>query len=274
MPIPRFGKMTRHHSGIKESDALSFGGGWLCCLCPRTTDDLTPERNSMIDPLAEAPDAPAQVDCPACGEPQDVTPVTVLQPGDPQLEELFRGKLNVVECQACGQTFALQIPVVFRDDDSRTIIYYLPLDDQSQVGEAEDQMVSLADRLFVGGDIEEEPICRLTTTTRAFIEKIALSVHGLDDRVIEYIKYQLFTQLGSKIDPVRTELLYDFSTPLDDQLTLAMLDRETGAAQAGMQVPVAYYEELCATFASGPAMEAEIEDLFGSVYVTVDKLLS
>lgn len=209
--------------------------------------------------------------CPKCGAEQQVTAVTTVGPDDKNLERLFGGELNKVRCQACDAEFIIQVPIVFRDDERRFLIYCLPLDEQGAAEQVEEQMEALTDEVFTEFNSDELPDCRLTLNRRHFIEKIAIHRHQLDDRLIEYIKYQMYQQ--GDIDEVRSELLYDFSSETGDVIPFIVFDRETGNAQAGAHLPRDVYDELAEMFAANEELASEIEELFPSYNVTVDKLL-
>ena len=211
------------------------------------------------------------VPCPKCGAEQQATAVTVVGPHDKNLDRLFCGELNKMHCRACGAEFLIQVPIVFRDDERRFLIYCLPLDEQGAAEQVEEQMEALTDEVFTEFNSDELPDCRLTLNRRHFIEKIAIHRHRLDDRLIEYIKYQMYQQ--GDIDSVRSELLYDFSSEADDVIPFIVFDRETGNAQAGAHLPKDVYDELAEMFAANEELAGEIEELFPSYNVTVDKLL-
>ena len=237
------GVFTRHRPPTKASTAMA-------------TDETTTETS---------------VPCPKCGTDQSVVATTTVRPGEPALDELFQGNLNKATCGKCGTQFLLQVPVVFRDDDRRFLIYCLPLDNKHADEQIEEQMETLTDEVFREFEPHETPDCRLTLNRRQFIEKIAIHMNDLDDRLVEYIKYQLYQR--GEIDSVRSELLYDFSNDDKSVIPFILFDRETGGAHAGASIPRDVYDELAETFMTDEGMMEEIEKLFPSYNVTVDKLL-
>lgn len=222
------------------------------------------------------PNEPAQaVHCPHCQALQAIDPVSVLRPDDKALGDLLRGTLNQVVCAACGTRFLVNVPLVFRDDARRHVVYFMPLDDPRTWPEAEEQMAHLTETVFADADedAEELPEIRLTVTRKAFIEKIELHLHGLDDRLIEYLKFQLYNNPDNAIDPVRHELLYNFSAPADENVSFILFDRETGQATAGADLPRALIDELSETLLGAGGVADELRGLFPGFYVCVDRLL-
>ena len=218
-------------------------------------------------------DGARTVRCPRCASDQDVAPVTVLRPGDADLDMLFKGQLNQVRCSACSVPFLLDVPILFRDDERLRLVYFIPLEDPRQWPEAEERMKGITERLFPADEWPQLPACRLTVTRRTFIEKIALFIGNVDDRIVEYLKFQLYQRPASKIDPIRTELLYDFSSNGGDRLAFLLFDRETGQPTAAAHYPMDVYTDLVSMFLDGEEMEAELVKLFPGYYVSVERLL-
>lgn len=217
--------------------------------------------------------APQQAECPKCRVRQEATPITVIEPQTEALKQLFKGDLNQAECRKCGTRFLLQSPLIFRDDAREKLIYYIPVERRDAWAEAEKEMQQITESIADTDAKTPKPDCRLTLTRRSFIEKVAIHLDGRDDRVIEYLKYQLYRKPDGQIDPVRTELLYDFSNQSDEQLKFIIFDRETGQAQAATHIPIQLYDELVETFLKDDDMKEELDSLFSGHFVNVEKLL-
>jgi len=215
---------------------------------------------------------PTLVHCPKCGETQAAHAVTSIPADSDLVQDLFRGTLNQVACEECGATFLLDTPLTFRDDDDACIIYCMPVSEKGAVDEAEASMRELTQAVFGAQDSDPVPSCRLTVSRRQFIEKIALHMHGFDDRLVEYVKYQLLNRPDSQIDPIRSQLFYDFSNSNGSVLAFIVFDRESGKPSAAAHIPRDIYDELVETFASDPGMQEELDQLFPGYYVSVDRL--
>ncbi len=213
------------------------------------------------------------IPCPHCGRVHSVTPVTVLRPGDSALEKLFCGRLNVIHCPDCDRRFTLDVPLLYRDDPRRTLIYCLVMDDRSRWRETEAQMRELMARLFEGAAPGETPRLRLTLSRREFIEKIALHSKELDDRIVEFLKFQLFRRKEEQVNPEKFELLYDFSADDAEKLVLLLFERRTGKPGGAVHYPIEVYRELAELFNGEEDWRKELELLFPSYYVNVDRLL-
>ncbi|MFA4944113.1 MAG: CpXC domain-containing protein [Lentisphaeria bacterium] len=225
-------------------------------------------RKGAAEPAAElAAMVPGTVKCPKCGAPQAAAPVTVLRPDDGALGLLFQGTLNLFTCAACGVRFKLEVALLYRDDARRRIVYYVPPEDAPTPAAAEAQVAAILQGCFGGGGAEK-PECRLALSRQEFIEKIALLRAGLDDRLVEFIKYQLYLRHEAAMDPRQRQLFYDFSLAGRDDLGFILFDRATGKAQAGAHVPMAAYRELEDAWRSSAELKEEIGRLFPGFHVS------
>ncbi len=211
--------------------------------------------------------------CPNCGHEQLVEPVTVIRKEDKEfLDALFKGTLNTHQCTYCNRMFVLEVPVLYRDDEAMCLIYYMPLESKKQRQTAEEKMDEFTGEIFDEAEMSAAQY-RLTVTRRGFMEKIAIHQAGLDDRFVEYFKYQLINQRKEDLDPVRRELLYDFSNKESDKIAFLVYDRETGEAEAGAHVEREVYDETAEMFKPGSSLYEELKTLFPGAYVSVDRIL-
>ncbi len=227
----------------------------------------------MIEKFHPAQDGPKEVTCPQCGRVHSVSVVAVLRPGDEAVTRLFKGDLNVIHCPDCGRRFTLEHPLLYRDDERKCLIYYLPIRERNRWKDAEDSMRELTETIFRGADSPVVPRLRLTLSRREFIEKIALEMQGLDDRIIEYLKYQLYNRKQENPpDPARDEILFDFSQEDPEKLAFLIFPRSGPQARAAAHYPMDLYRELDRMVEENEAFRKELERLFPSYFVSVDRL--
>lgn len=212
------------------------------------------------------------VACPACQADVEVSLTYSITPGTPDFQRLFEGKVNQGVCPACATAFAVSTPLVFRDDESGLLIYQMPLEDHSTWQDIETQVLKMADDIFSDLPMDERPDCRVTFHRRNFIEKIASYAAGLDDRLLEYIKYQLYSREDDPVDHVRYELLLDFSQGDEEKLVFLLFDRETGDATAAAYIPMNTYDNLEDAFQKDTGLAEELDKLFPGAYVSVERL--
>lgn len=225
----------------------------------------------MVDDFLSQVPQEAEVPCPSCGSDVAVEVSCIITPGSDELRELFAGALNQNRCPQCGASFVLGTPLVFRDSEQHFIVYYMPIDDRSSWREVEARITDIGNRVFAEIPENARPQCRLTFRRRNFIEKIASHRAGLDDRLLEYVKYQLYNRPVDPIDQIRSELLFDFSGADDDKLVFLLFDRETGEPTGAAHLPMEVYHELEEAF-RGDSLEEELDHLFPGPYVSVERL--
>jgi len=213
-----------------------------------------------------------RVSCPRCGAAHALCLVTVLRPGEQNLSLFFKGRLNEVACSGCQARFTVETPILFRDDERRYLAYLLPSDEPAAWRDAERQMERLTKSVF-GNDQAQLPCCRLALTRRSFVEKIALHLNRLDDRIVEYLKYQLYQRREQRLDPIRSELYYDFTASNSERLAFLVFDREFGKAVAAAHLPMEVYREVAEIFLGEGQAKTDIDGLFPGYYVSVERLV-
>jgi len=224
-------------------------------------ENLFPDNSPAVD-----------VPCPACGAEVEVEVTYVVTPDSSEFQALFEGSLNQGYCQECGAEFVLATPLVYRDDNEHYLVYYMPLDDRNTWRDVEGRVAEMGERVFAEMPGPSRPKCRLTFHRRNFIEKIAAHSAGLDDRLLEYVKYQLYSRPSDPIDQIRSELLLDFSQRDEERLVFILFDRETGEATAAAHIPMETYDELDEAFHGDTGLDEELADLFPGPYVSVERL--
>lgn len=218
------------------------------------------------------PAEPQTVTCPHCRESTTATPVNVLVEGNRDVDDLFRGTLNQVVCEECAQTFLFETPLIYRDDATRFLVYFLPGEMSPDLDSVIDKMDDLYAQIFNDLEDTDQPICRLTLRRGRFIEKIALHQNDLDDRIIEYVKYLLF-QHNPGLDPVRHDLLFDFGNSDVEQIRFLAFDRDKAEPAYQLDFQMDDYRELEEAMFASPQMQDELEHLFREYYVSVDDLV-
>jgi hypothetical protein len=83
----------------------------------------------------------------------------------------------------------------------------------------------------------------------------------------------LFKNLGEdKLNPSEHRLLIDFSNKDEDKLAFIIYDRETNQPISALHVPKAEFDSLVKEFTENEQLLAELDTLFPSCYVSVERL--
>jgi len=219
-----------------------------------------------------AASAELDLQCPKCRATIRHTPAGVLRPGSAELRALLRGQLNRVRCGGCGFEYLHPAPLLYRDDERCCLIYHLP----RQLGAPEEalkRLLALATELFAELPEDARPACRLATSRNQFLEKIVLLHQGLDDRLVEYVKYQLF-QHSPGLSSDAHDVLYDFEASNDTELRFVVYERANGQPRFALSFQRATYNELREYFLDTPEMVGELDRLYPPGQVSVEALLA
>jgi hypothetical protein len=113
---------------------------------------------------------------------------------------------------------------------------------------------------------------RLVRVRAELVEKIAILRAGLDDRLVEFVKYQFFLRREQALDPQRKELYYDFSATGKEKLAFVVFDRMSGKAESAAHLPMDVYRELAAAFLTSDDLQEELQKLFPGYVVNAASL--
>lgn len=211
--------------------------------------------------------------CPHCSEHFGFEPITVLTPDSEHLAELFRGSLNCVECPQCHATLNVPAQLIYRDHKRPFMAvqssHPLSAEEEASLALQLDESATEAAQ----SEGLQRPQVRLVFTRPDFLEKIALHQHELDDRIVEYAKYQLFNGGAEGITPQRHRLLFDFTQKDSGRLIFLIYDRKNGRPIRILQVPMEEFQNLTEEFQNNPDLRQELERCFPGCRVDVDMLL-
>ncbi len=217
----------------------------------------------------------ATLQCPHCGHRFSFTPVTSLTPGDAHEEALLRGTLNCAPCPQCQQVLNVPVRLVYRDSRRPFLLTQepkpLPEEQAKSLALQLDEAVTEVAR----SQNVQRPVARLVFTRQDFLEKIFLHKRNLDDRVVEFAKYQLF-QGGAgeeaSLSPSRHRLLFDFGQKEEDRLVFLVYDRKLGRPIRLLQVPRQEFDALKEEIHLNPSLQRELDRCFPGCRVDVDLL--
>ena len=214
---------------------------------------------------------PNSLECPNCGFEVFGEVVTTLRANDQALKQLFDNELNHFICDQCAQEFHMDTPLVYKSEDLDYFIYYNP--DMAETGweKASELMSQALNESLQDLDEMERPECRLTLDRNEFIEKIALHLADLDDKLIEYLKYNIFIK-ESDIDARIHTLLYDFSRSDHQILEFNVIDPLNGQYLHNTQTPIELLDQLQNLLESEDC-PVDLDELFSGLYVQVKRLL-
>jgi len=136
-----------------------------------------------------------EISCPKCGAHGKFTAwdsVNVdLMPN--VKEKAMSGELFRWTCPECGESFTVPYPMLYHDMEKQIMVYHL----LQRRNESDSMIINTLGR----GGLMANYTLRSTYCIDDFREKIAQLDSGLDDRVIEFLKYYLIHHDQSKTVP-------------------------------------------------------------------------
>ncbi|MCJ8330686.1 MAG: hypothetical protein HRT89_07440 [Lentisphaeria bacterium] len=212
------------------------------------------------------------VSCPACEAIQKIEPIRSVIPDSQEIAALVSGELNRFDCDSCGEEFHYECALTFIDEPNKRIIYFAP---ESEIPDLDDAIMSLGEiykQTYVDMDEDDKPAMRLVRKHSYLIEKIAMFMHGFDDRLIEYLKFMLF-QHNEGIGPDKFEILYDFTHQSQEELKFIAYSLETGEAEYELMAEMDDYFDLEEHYLNEDEHTEQLNGFFTFPYVQADTLL-
>ena len=186
------------------------------------------------------------ITCPQCGHIQDVDLYDAINvEEDPELRnELIGNKLNVVICESCSFSFAVDKPLLYHDPDRDIMIYLMPLHGQT-LEEGQRTFTEFINTLTrsLPEDIPA-PHVHLVFTRSELAERLFVLEAELDERIIEYMKYMIFTRNLEKVHPQQKLVLFDAHDSNEDQIAFLIQDIQTRKIDGILKYERSAYDSL------------------------------
>lgn len=165
------------------------------------------------------------IQCPSCGVQQDVELHEVLNVStDLELKKsLMENRLNRVECIDCDASFRIDTPLLYSDPKNNILIHWIPetaeLTKEQIISDFDQSLEEL--NTMLPPDVAA-PSLRLVLTRVELVELIFMIEAGLNQRVIEYVKYSIYTRNMEKVDPHKFRLLLNVQDSTDAEFCFAL----------------------------------------------------
>ena len=168
---------------------------------------------------------------------------------EPDLRQrLLANGINVVRCEECELSFRVDKPLLYHDPVRRIMIYLVPFsEDTLETGER--QFADLLLRLdgLLPADIPA-PNIGLVCSRIELVERIFLLEAGLNERIIEYLKYLLYTRNAERLNPASKELLFNAEDSTEESLCFVVQDIKTRKLEAMLKYDRSVYAALSEVF--------------------------
>ena len=195
------------------------------------------------------------ITCPGCGTTQDITWVEVLNAQtDPDLkEDLMHNRLNRVSCSDCDIDFRVDLPLLYTDAKAELMIHWVPENEDVNREQILEEFDEVIERM--NAEAEEQvpvPNVRLVMTRVELVELIYMVESGMNQRVVEYVKYSIYTRNQEKLDPEHHRMLLNVEDSTDDELVFVMQNVEDQQLGQVLRYGRSAYESLLELFADDP----------------------
>jgi hypothetical protein len=212
--------------------------------------------------------------CPKCQQDQSVELYESINvQTSPDLKKLLMAnQLNTVTCGQCALAFRVDKPLLYHDPARRFMIYQIPLGENA-VENGEREFTESLGRLssLIPKDIQAPDVSLVFSRTE-LVERIFLRDAGLNERIIEYIKYMIYTRNAGKIIPARKILLFDAEDSTPEALCFVVQDVKSRKLESVLQYDRKTYAALCETFDKDDQTPTLLE-LFPGPYISARRLL-
>ena len=214
-----------------------------------------------------------EIKCPKCGAPGRVELYETLNAAEePELrDELMANRLNAVECHGCHFSFRVDKPLLYHDPKRGFMIYWAP-DGERDPEIATETFRKLAEELPDAVDLAAgpPPALHLVFARVELVERIFLLEAGLDERMIEYVKYLIYANNVRKIDAATKRILFNAQDSTAENLCFVVQDLASKKLENVLHYGRPAYEALAETFRHNPT--TPLHELFPGPYVSARQL--
>ena len=213
------------------------------------------------------------ITCPSCGTQQDVRlyeSINVKE--EPELKDaLMHNQLNRVHCSDCELDFRVDLPILYNDPADKILIHWVPETegtDREQVLEEFERSLEQMNE-SVPDDVEL-PSVRLVMSRVELVELIYLIEAGLNHRVVEYVKYSIFTRNPESVDPHRHRLLLNVQDSTDEEFCFVVQDVQSQELGKVLRYGRSAYDSMIELYDEAPD---EFLDMFPGPCISARNLL-
>ncbi len=214
------------------------------------------------------------IQCPKCEAEMDVELFDSINVTEaPALrDQLMANELNAVECAHCGFKFRVDKRLLYNDPDRRVMVFWFPGNEEEYRNNKEEFVRSMDALNTALPDEFDPPAVHLVFTRTELVERIYLLEADLNERIIEYIKYMMYSRNLEKLNPGRKALLFNAEDSNAEALCFVVQDLESKQLEGMLQFDRSAYDGLLEMFDSDEKT-AQLMELFPGPYISARELL-
>ncbi len=214
------------------------------------------------------------IQCPKCkGQQDEVLYDSFDVAKEPELrKQLIENRLNSVTCVSCGYQFRVDKNLLYHDSTGGWMIYWQPGDPEhpQQSMESFDSVLSDLQGVLPSG--QSLPEVDLVLTRIELVERVFIREAGLHPKVLEYVKYLVFTQNLDQFMPETHELLFNGQESNEENLCFVVKNVQDGKLETLLQYKRETYESLLELFVQDGELSL-VHQLFPGPYVSARSYL-
>ncbi|MBN2684154.1 MAG: CpXC domain-containing protein [Pontiellaceae bacterium] len=213
------------------------------------------------------------ITCPFCGTQQSVELYESLNAADdPHLKDaLMKNTLNRVDCSDCEASFRVDMPLLYSDPEHNILIHWMPETEampREQILEDFDRTLEQMNEIMP--DDVSIPQVRLVLSRVELVELLFMIEAGFNPRVVEYVKYSIYSRNPEKVDPKQFRLLLNVESSNAEELCFVLQNAQTQELGSTLSYGRPAYDSMCELYAENPD---EFIDMFPGPCLSARNLL-
>ncbi len=211
--------------------------------------------------------------CPKCEASLSAELYDSINVGDaPALrDQLMANELNAVTCPHCDFVFRVDKQLLYNDPTRRFMVFWFPGSEAQYQSNKEEFITSMTALNQTLPDDFDPPGIHLVFSRTELVERIFLLEAGLNERIIEYVKYMMYSRNQEKCDPQKKAILFNAEDSTDEALCFVVQDVETLRLESMMEFDRSAYDGLLELF-DNDEKTANLMELFPGPYISARAL--
>lgn len=213
------------------------------------------------------------IQCPKCSATQSAELYDSINVGDaPTLrDQLMANQINAIQCPHCDFSFRVDKRLLYHDPARGFMIFWFPGNEAQYHAGKEEFVASMTALGQALPDDFDPPAVHLVFRRTELVERIFLLEAGLNERIIEYIKYMMYSRNPEKMDPSRKTILFNAEDSNEQALCFVVQDIESMKLEGMLEFDRTAYAGLLELFDSDEKT-AHLMELFPGPHISARAL--
>lgn len=215
------------------------------------------------------------IQCPECKSQQDEVLYDSIDVGkEPELRrQALENRLNAVVCASCGFKFRIDKNLLYHDSRAGWMIYLSPhrMEEAEEARLEFDRVLNDLNEVMPSG--KSPPPVDLVISRIEMVERIFVREAELNPKVIEYVKYLIYTRNLDQFMPENHALLLNGQECTEETLCFVVQDVETRKLETLLHYKRETYESLVDLLAQDGELSL-VHQLFPGPYVSARAYLT